>query len=53
MDVRVDDIAEAIERLRGRGATAVGTMVTDEQGSFQILRDPEGNEFCLVRPAAH
>lgn len=53
MDVRVDDIAEAVELLHRRGATIVGTVVTDEQGAFQVLRDPEGNEFCLVRPTAH
>lgn len=52
LDVRVSDIAEVAERLRERGATTVGDVVTDEQGAFQVLRDPEGNEFCLVRPAA-
>lgn len=51
LDVRVENITEAVEQLRERGATAVGDMVTDEQGSFRVLRDPEGNEFCLVRPS--
>nr|WP_308295887.1 hypothetical protein [Streptomyces sp. ISL-96] len=23
-------------------------MVADEEGSFQVLLDPEGNEFCFV-----
>jgi len=23
-------------------------VVTDEQGSFQVMTDPEGNEFCFV-----
>ncbi|MFE5709338.1 VOC family protein [Streptomyces sp. NPDC056501] len=30
------------------GAVRVGGLVTDEQGSFQVMRDPEGNEFCFV-----
>jgi hypothetical protein len=30
------------------GAERVGSVVTDEQGSFQVMRDPEGNEFCFV-----
>ncbi|MBR8744595.1 VOC family protein [Nocardiopsis sp. MG754419] len=51
VDVRVEDIAEVTERLVERGATVVGDPVTDAQGSFQVLRDPEGNAFCLVRPA--
>ncbi len=36
---------EPAERL---GAVRVGGLVVDEQGSFQVLRDPEGNEFCFV-----
>ena len=51
VDVRVDDIAETTERLLQRGASVVDDVVTDAQGSFQVLWDPEGNEFCLVRPA--
>ncbi|WP_116244633.1 VOC family protein [Nocardiopsis sp. FIRDI 009] len=52
LDVRVDDIPAATEAVVARGAVAVGGAVTDAQGSFQVLRDPEGNEFCLVVPAA-
>lgn len=48
LDVRVDDIAQAMEEAVGLGARAVGDVVTDEQGSFQVLVDPEGNEFCFV-----
>lgn len=50
LDVLVGDITGATPKLIGRGASPVGEMVTDEQGSFQVLRDPEGNEFCLVKP---
>lgn len=50
LDVLVEDITEAVQATAERGGVPVGEPVTDEQGSFQILRDPEGNEFCLVRP---
>lgn len=50
LDVRVTDIAWATGEAVARGASTVGDVVTDSQGSFQILRDPEGNEFCLVTP---
>ncbi|HWO66842.1 MAG TPA: VOC family protein [Umezawaea sp.] len=51
LDVDVDDIAAAAARCEELGATRVGDLVVDESGSFQVMLDPEGNEFCLVRPA--
>ncbi|GAB3724022.1 VOC family protein [Nocardiopsis nanhaiensis] len=51
LDVQVADIAEATHAVVERGATTVGAVVTDEQGSFQVLQDPEGNEFCFVAPS--
>ncbi|MFE4535309.1 VOC family protein [Streptomyces scopuliridis] len=30
------------------GAARVGATVTDDQGAFQSMLDPEGNEFCFV-----
>ncbi|WP_406859506.1 VOC family protein [Streptomyces sp. HUAS MG47] len=41
----VSAAADAAERL---GAVRVGGIVTDPQGDFQVMRDPEGNEFCFV-----
>jgi hypothetical protein len=29
----------------------VGAVHVDTAGSFQVLLDPEGNEWCVVRPA--
>ncbi|MFD6952395.1 glyoxalase [Nocardiopsis sp. TSRI0078] len=52
MDVRVDDIAEAADAVVAGGAGRRGGPVTDGQGTFQVLLDPEGNEFCLVEPSA-
>jgi len=51
LDLLTDDIAAATARAVEGGASTVGDVVTDEQGSFQVMRDPEGNEFCFVTPA--
>jgi Glyoxalase-like domain len=48
LDVAVDDLDEVRARLERQGAVSVGSVVTDEQGSFQIMYDPELNEFCLI-----
>jgi hypothetical protein len=51
LDIGVDDIAAATERAVELGATPQGDVQTDEQGSFQVMRDPAGNEFCFVKAA--
>jgi predicted enzyme related to lactoylglutathione lyase len=41
-------MAEEVERLQGLGATVRGSV--EEGGSFWTqMRDPEGNEFCVLR----
>ncbi len=50
LDLRSRDFATAIEQ-----ALALGTTRADDVyagGRWQVLRDPEGNEFCLLRPRA-
>lgn len=49
LDIEVDDIEAAVIKAVNLGAHREGVMHTDEQGSFQVMRDPEGNEFCFVR----
>ena len=49
LDLGVDDIAAATDAAERLSATRAGPLVTDEQGSFQVMADPEGNEFCFVR----
>jgi predicted enzyme related to lactoylglutathione lyase len=46
-----DDREAEIERLLGLGATRVDIGQTGEE-SWTVLADPEGNEFCVVRPKA-
>jgi predicted enzyme related to lactoylglutathione lyase len=49
LDVRpTGSMAEEVERLQGLGATVRGSI--EVEGSFWTqMRDPEGNEFCVLR----
>jgi predicted enzyme related to lactoylglutathione lyase len=49
LDVRpTGSMAEEVERLQGLGATVRASIVVE--GSFWTqMRDPEGNEFCVLR----
>lgn len=49
LDVRpTGSMAEEVQRLKGLGATVRGYV--EEGGSFWTqMRDPEGNEFCVLR----
>ena len=51
LDVGVSDIAAATGQAEALGAQRVGGIQGDTAGSFQVLLDPEGNEWCLVQPA--
>ncbi len=44
-----DDRDAEIERLLGLGAQRVDVGQTGQE-SWTVLADPEGNEFCLIRP---
>ena len=46
-----EDRDDEIERLLGLGARRVDVGQTGEE-SWDVLADPEGNEFCVVRPKA-
>jgi predicted enzyme related to lactoylglutathione lyase len=45
----VEDRADEIERILALGARRVDIGQTGEE-SWVVLADPEGNEFCVVRP---
>jgi predicted enzyme related to lactoylglutathione lyase len=51
LDVLVDDIERATTAAEALGATRIGERHHDAAGSFQVLTDPEGNEWCVVSPA--
>jgi hypothetical protein len=48
LDLRSSDLAEATEQALALGATRADDIY--DGGRWQVLRDPEGNEFCLLRP---
>ncbi|MBX7465081.1 VOC family protein [Streptomyces sp. NPDC059095] len=51
LDLAVEDVRRARAAAVRRGAVPVGATVSDAHGSFQVMCDPEGNEFCFVAGA--
>ncbi|HEY5010483.1 MAG TPA: VOC family protein [Acidimicrobiales bacterium] len=49
LDLRPDDQVAEVERLIGLGATRVDVGQGPEC-TWVVLADPEGNEFCVLRP---
>ena len=50
IDVAVHDLASATKQAERIGARKIGEVQYTASGSFQVLQDPEGNEWCLVVP---
>jgi len=48
IDLAVDDLEAAVERAESFGASRVSVPVHEPTNRFQVMHDPEGNEFCLV-----
>jgi len=48
LDVDVPDLEDAVAASLPWGAVRVGELVYDELGGFQVMQDPEGNEFCFI-----
>lgn len=48
LDIEVHELAPAVAGCLALGATAVASVIDDEDGAFQVMLDPEGHEFCLV-----
>ena len=51
LDVLVADIEAATALAESFGARRQGEVHRGQAGSFQVLLDPEGNEWCVVKPA--
>jgi hypothetical protein len=47
LDVVTSDIPEAAEQAQALGAERVGGIHRGASAFFQVLFDPEGNEWCL------
>ena len=52
IDVLVQDVAVGAAQAVALGAVLVGVIQSEHTGSFQVLLDPEGNEWCVVCPAS-
>ncbi|HEY5334995.1 MAG TPA: VOC family protein [Mycobacteriales bacterium] len=48
LDIRATDLDAAVEHALTLGATRAPDVYDGD--SWVVLRDPEGNEFCLLRP---
>lgn len=48
LDLMPTDQAAEVERVKGLGATEVDIGQGDV--TWVVLADPEGNEFCILRP---
>ncbi len=51
LDVNVPDVAAAARRVRDLGGSDVGE-VHEAGDTWLVMRDPEGNEFCLIPSVA-
>jgi predicted enzyme related to lactoylglutathione lyase len=52
VNYRVDDLGELLAQLRAGGIEIIGDPVTDENGKFAWVMDPEGNKVELWEPMA-
>jgi predicted enzyme related to lactoylglutathione lyase len=48
LDLRSTDLDEATRQAEALGATRADDIY--DGGRWQVMRDPEGNEFCILRP---
>jgi catechol 2,3-dioxygenase-like lactoylglutathione lyase family enzyme len=50
LDVRVDDLEIADQRVRALGAVPLGERVVLKDETYRVYADPAGHPFCLVQP---
>ena len=48
LDVDVESIETAVDRATALGAMKVADVVDEQTNWFQVMLDPEGNEFCFI-----
>ncbi|RKR86269.1 putative enzyme related to lactoylglutathione lyase [Micromonospora pisi] len=53
LDLRVPDLEAEVARMLSLGARCVTESPVEEDGwAWHVLADPDGNEFCVLRPPA-
>jgi hypothetical protein len=51
LDLRTRDLEAEVSRVLALGATRLTDEQIEEHGwAWHILADPDGNEFCVLRP---
>ena len=51
LDLRVPDLDEEVARLVALGAEhTTGSRIEEDGWIWYVLVDPDGNEFCVLRP---
>ena len=50
LDIEVNELEPSIARVRELGGSVVRPVFTEFGYDVAIMGDPEGNEFCLIRP---
>ena len=48
IDVDVESIEDAVDLAVALGAKKVAGVVEEQTNWFQVMLDPEGNEFCFI-----
>jgi catechol 2,3-dioxygenase-like lactoylglutathione lyase family enzyme len=48
LDLYTREQARHVERLTGLGATRVDDWPYPQDADFVVMRDPDGNEFCII-----
>jgi catechol 2,3-dioxygenase-like lactoylglutathione lyase family enzyme len=48
LDLYTAEQARRVERLTALGATRVDEWPYPDDADFAVLRDPDGNEFCVI-----
>ena len=48
LDLYTDEQARHVDRLVALGATRVDDWPYPDDADFVVLRDPDGNEFCVI-----
>ena len=49
-DVEVEDLDVATRRIEELGGSLVRVVHESEGDTHHVMADPEGNEFCIVKP---
>jgi len=48
VDIDVESIEDAVNLAVALGAQKVAEIVEEQTNFFQVMLDPEGNEFCFI-----